>query len=80
MTTMQPEELREARAILGLTQQQLANALDLESTYSRDTVRAWEKGHRAITGPAGVAIRLMVELHHLRPKPKANAKGGKTSG
>lgn len=70
-----PEEVLEARELLNLTQQELADALHLESKFSKDTVRAWERGRRPVTGPAGVAIRLMVKLHrhNLSRRGKANA-------
>ena len=62
------EEVREARETLGLTQQQLADVLELESQFSRDTVREWEAGRRQVTGPAGVAIRLLLQLHQMEAR------------
>jgi DNA-binding transcriptional regulator YiaG len=62
---MSSDEVKAARETLGLTQKQLAAALHLESKFSRDTVRFWEKGARTVPGPPGVAIRLMLELHKL---------------
>lgn len=70
MPRMTPEEVKEARATLDMTQRQLAEALDLDSKFSKDTVRSWEAGARAVQGPEGVAIRLLVKLHKLHP-PKA---------
>lgn len=58
---MTPAEVKDARKRLGLTQQGLADALGLTGEYAADTVRSWEKGRRPITGPAQVAIRLMME-------------------
>jgi DNA-binding transcriptional regulator YiaG len=55
-----PDEIRLARESLGLSQQGLADALSMGTDGAR-RVRAWEKGDREITGPASVAIRLMVE-------------------
>jgi len=74
MPQMTPEEVKEARATLGMTQKQLAEALDLSSTNSAETVRSWEAGRRACQGPEGVAIRLLVALHKLKPVKKAKAK------
>lgn len=58
---MQPAEVREARQKLGLTAQQLADVLELDGKLSEATVRSWEKGRRPITGPARVAIRMMLK-------------------
>lgn len=66
LNLLSADEVREARAVLGLTQQQLADALLLESRWSKDTVRAWENGNRRCPGPESVAIQLMLKLH--RPK------------
>jgi DNA-binding transcriptional regulator YiaG len=68
-----PTELKEARATLGMTQRQLADALELSGTWPQHTVRSWENGKRPITGPARVAIRLMLK-HHKPRKPKAETK------
>jgi len=57
---MTPEDIKAAREALGLTQWELADALELEGNYGKDTVRNWERGKRPITGPARVALRLMV--------------------
>jgi DNA-binding transcriptional regulator YiaG len=69
---MNPEEVREARKALGMTQQGLADALELDGKYSRDTVRSWENGMRPISGPAKVAIRLL--LKYTKPKVAKKAK------
>jgi transcriptional regulator with XRE-family HTH domain len=69
MPQMTKEEVREARTLLGLTQKQLAERLDLNSTNSAATVRGWEAGRRVVGGPEGVAIRLMVRMHELFPPP-----------
>ena len=80
MPRMMPDEVKEARAALGLTQKQLAEALELESKLSKDTVRGWEAGRRAVGGPEGVAIRLLVRMAAIdaaaeakRPKRKKAA-------
>lgn len=59
---MTPAEVRAARLALGMTQAQLADALEL-SDNGRRTIRHWETegGKFRITGPARVAIRLMLE-------------------
>jgi DNA-binding transcriptional regulator YiaG len=55
-----PDEIRLARESLGLSQQQLAEALCMKNDGAR-RIRAWEHGEREITGPASVAIRLMIQ-------------------
>jgi len=52
---MLPAELRATREAMGLTQTELAAALE---TALR-TVQHWEAGDRAIPGPVRVALRLM---------------------
>ena len=64
---MTPDEVRAARRELGLTQQGLADALQLDGRYSKDTVRSWESGGRPISGPARVAIGLMIQLSRMVP-------------
>jgi len=66
---MTKEEVREARLELGMTQRQLAAALDLNATNSAATVRGWEAGRRVVGGPEGVAIRLLLKLHRMNPPP-----------
>ena len=67
-----------ARAALGLTQAELADALELgegaKAKNGKDTVRNWERESRPITGPARVAIRHMVAAKAKRPA-SAPAKG-----
>jgi len=60
-TPMTPQEVRAARHALGLTLVQLGELLELEGGYAGDTVRSWENGRRPISGPARVAIRLLLE-------------------
>lgn len=57
---MTPDKLLAARARLGMTQVQLARALKLGNGGAR-TVRRWEAGDRAISGPVEVAVRMMLE-------------------
>jgi DNA-binding transcriptional regulator YiaG len=62
----QPDEIRRARQALGMTQSELAKALDLEGAWGKDTVRSWESGKRGITGPVRVALRFMLEKAGIR--------------
>lgn len=63
---MSAEDVKAARLELGFQHQlDLAAALGLEGKYRADTVRSWENGRVAITGPARVAIRLLLERHRL---------------
>jgi DNA-binding transcriptional regulator YiaG len=57
---MTPQEVRAARRALGMTQDQLANALRMGGDGKR-AVRRWEAGDRHISGPASVAIEFMLE-------------------
>ncbi|MER3448145.1 MAG: transcriptional regulator [Candidatus Dadabacteria bacterium] len=54
---MTPEELRQIRLRLGLSQMELAERLGV----SISTVLSWEKGRRAISHVVALAIRCMVE-------------------
>ena len=45
---MTPEDIKKIRAKLGLTQQQLADKINVKV----DTVRSWEGGRRKPDGPA----------------------------
>ena len=56
-----PSDIRRARYRLGLTHGQLARALRLEGLHAADTIRKWENGAKPISGPARVAIELMLE-------------------
>lgn len=58
---MTPAEVKAARLAMGMTQAELAAALELSADGKR-TVRHWETegGKFQITGPARVAIRLML--------------------
>ena len=61
-----PDNIRDARRALGFTQSQMADALELEGRFGKDTVRSWESGKRPISGPARVAIRLLLEKARIR--------------
>ena len=66
---MTSAEVRAHRVALGMTQADLAAALELSSDGKR-TVRHWETegGKFQITGPARVALRLMVAIRELNAK------------
>lgn len=55
-----PDQVRNARRQLGLTQAELAERLRLAPATGKDTVRSWESGKRPITGPAQVALEYML--------------------
>lgn len=57
---MTPADVTTARKRLGLTQSGLAEALRLGPNGGR-TVRRWEGGQVEITGPASLAIELLLE-------------------
>lgn len=59
---MTPLEIKAARLALGMNQREFAEALRVSGEA---TVRSWESGRRAISGPATVAIELM--LKHTPP-------------
>lgn len=56
---MTPTEVRAARHMLGMTQDELAKALRMGMDGKR-AVRRWESGDRHISGPASVAIEFML--------------------
>jgi DNA-binding transcriptional regulator YiaG len=55
-----PVAIKKARKRLGLTQSGLAEALRMGANGGR-TVRRWEAGEIPITGPATVAIELLLQ-------------------
>ena len=63
MTTdhMTPDQFRNARLSLGLTQIQLAAEWGMTDNGER-TIRRWENGERAVSRVAAYAIRLMVAV------------------
>jgi DNA-binding transcriptional regulator YiaG len=75
MKRLEPNEVKAAREALGMTQQQLADALLLESKYSRDTVRTWESGRRLCPGPESIALQLMVADHKRKAAKRAKLAG-----
>jgi DNA-binding transcriptional regulator YiaG len=62
-----PAEIRTARKTLGLSTNGLAEALRLGKGGGR-TVRRWEAGDCPISGPASVAIELLLRQPALRPE------------
>ena len=54
---MKPLEIKAARFALGMNQREFAEALRVGSEA---VIRSWESGRRPISGPATVAIRLML--------------------
>lgn len=57
---MTPEQIKNIRKSLGLTQSELAEKLRLEPKSGRNTVRAWEMGKRQITGPSSLALEYLM--------------------
>lgn len=55
----QPEDVKRARATLGLSARELAENLRMGTGACR-TVYRWESGEVKITGPAAVAIEAML--------------------
>lgn len=56
---MNPTEIRQARKLLGLSTNGLAGVLRLGKGGGR-TVRRWEAGDTPISGPASLAIELLL--------------------
>lgn len=59
MDTVTPAEVKSARQLLGLSQAGLAERLRLGANGER-TIRRWEAGDVPVTGPASLAIELLV--------------------
>lgn len=57
---MTPADFRTARATLGLTQHQMAEALQM-GKHGWQTISGWETGARPIPGPVAIAVRCLVE-------------------
>ena len=53
---MNPSTFQRIRAKLGMTQTQLAAALRIEDIR---TIRRWERGERAISGPVSLLMELL---------------------
>jgi DNA-binding transcriptional regulator YiaG len=59
ISMMLPDDVRDARRAMGLTQHDLAVLLRMGGDGKR-AVRRWEAGDRHISGPASVAIEAML--------------------
>lgn len=57
---MTPEELRNARKAMGLTQSALAKALRLSPKNGDRSVRIWETDGNTIPGPVQVAVECLL--------------------
>jgi len=57
---MTPADFRSARNALGLTQHQMAEALQM-GKHGWQTISGWENGNRPIPGPVAIAVRCLVE-------------------
>lgn len=57
---MKPQELRDARHELGMSVNELAEALRLNPKNGGRKVRRWETGEHEISGPVAVAIEAML--------------------
>ena len=80
---MTPAEVKAARLAMNMTQAQLATALELTGDNGKRTVRHWESdnGKFQITGPARVAIRLLLAANtEMRKPPFAACDQLKTLG
>lgn len=54
------KDVRRARAQLGMTINELSDALRLSPESGGRVIRRWETGNRPITGPAAVAMEAML--------------------
>ena len=73
---MSPLEIKAARLALGMNQREFAEALCLSGEA---TVRSWESGRRKISGPATVAIRMMLK-HGTKNERENSVKTGSENG
>jgi transcriptional regulator with XRE-family HTH domain len=64
---MTADDFKAARLALGLSVTEMAEALRLDMPNGRTSVREWESGKRAISGPVSVAVELMMsqEIHRI---------------
>ena len=69
------DDIRAARATLGLSAAGLADALRMGKGGGR-SVRRWEAGDGPISGPASVALELMLKLKALEGAQPAAPGGG----
>ena len=59
MSEMPPEEFRELRKRLGLSQEKMARRLDV----GLNSVQRWEGGSRKVSGPVAILMRMLIEQH-----------------
>lgn len=64
------EEFAEIRKTLGMTQQQLAVALDVHIS----TIQSWQSGRSPIPGPAKMALESLIEKASAVPNSGTDAK------
>ena len=57
---MTPDDLRAMRRQCGLSQQALADLLQLGACGGR-TIREWESGRAAISGPVAIAVKSVLK-------------------
>ena len=71
---MTPTEVRQHRQALRMTQTDLAAALEMSPENGARTVRHWETdcGKFQITGPARVALRMLVAARAAATPDKSN--------
>jgi hypothetical protein len=71
MTIRDGQDLRKARDTLGLTLDELGQALRLRGSRSqvRKRITAMECGHTELTGPLAVAVELMLKERRKREDP-----------
>jgi DNA-binding transcriptional regulator YiaG len=74
---MTPRELKACRKRLGLSQAELAEVLRMGANGGR-TVRRWELGEVPVTGPASVAIELLLAQSEAQPSVKPMSGKAKT--
>ena len=71
-------EMQAAREVFGMSQREMALMLGLVGAHSKDTVRFWETGKNPVSGPAAIAVRLLLERKlaedALAAKAEANAQ------
>lgn len=60
-----PDEIRDIRRSLGLTQTQLAERMEL----TMDAIASWEIGRTSPTGPGRILLRLLKTEAAAKPPP-----------
>lgn len=64
---MTPDQFREARLRLGLTQSEMADRLGIDGEHRARTVRRWESGERAIPGPVALLLNSLFKSSPVSP-------------